>query len=920
MNKNVQILSIEAKDLVRKNYTIDTKKIMFKGSFDDSIEIDKLSEMNKSIIKLNKKKNRFYSTDIITVTFKYSCNDDNPEEYSESIFNINQTLRILTAEKNNTPKNKRTYINAKIKETKELLDIAKRNIKTKDLRDLLYTNGFKIVIDGKEKHFVRYKRSSGSARVGKCLFINKKYHKKMIDWSFADIPHKIGEEMDCSSMEAYISLPTSSCINRMVLYPENILLVDDKESVFKDTVMAVKSANEVLDEDGNVIDCDLHTEVEEATIKNKIWDGESLLDKSKFEELGYEDKCILQIRNRFFKGIGVNTNIQQFFKDNNITEVNQLNGKTIAKSIEDIKLITTPSSVKYLKYGTFEKWLDQIVPKWGVCKYEKPQKHFNGMVQTHYQLINTLGMNKETTREFLGDTLQYIKYLKTDVAVFKHHLGLNTDDLNDENIELRTDMKSTSDFILSVLNINDDFVDTKICRDFRNDIVSNYIKNVRKGHVLVNGNYSVVISCPYELLSYSIGKWNEESSVIKPFECVSSKFEVDKDILGVRSPQPTMSNVCVFKNKKYEVLDKYFNTQSKEVVFISSIGNNVFELQSSMDVDGDAMELTDNKWLVEACKKLDEEIIISGKKIKRFLVPTDFTSKAAIKRKYTPKDLADVDIKCSQNLIGEIINLAQKLNSVYWDKKSKGASEQELFELYKDICQLDILSCIEIDRCKKFSPVNATKEIKKIANKHYIGKGTISRNKIKKKVGIRPYFFKFLDGGKDYKFEKFNCGMDYLEIILDEECKKEVNKQYIALLEIIEKTPINKNDKRTTNKLKKYIKELKEKHKRIWNDEFIDNKWEMCNEEFITTMAKINKLDVKDSTIYLLLKRIDMSNYSMKYEEYKLLSRRILRILYQWNRVKFLKMIKIKNKSSFIIKDDCGDIKLYGITYKNNKK
>ena len=57
----------------------------------------------------------------------------------------------------------------------------------------------------------------------------------------------------------------------------------------------------------------------------------------------------------------------------------------------------------------------------------------------------------------------------------------------------------------------------------------------------------------------------------------------------------------------------------------------------------------------------------------------------------------------------------------------------------------------------------------KIRNKHNLGKGTISRNKEKKEVGIRPKFFKYLDGGKDYKFEWFNTGMDYLQKVLDED-------------------------------------------------------------------------------------------------------------------------------------------------------
>ena len=74
-NKNIQILSIEAKDLITKRYAIN-KNQKYKGSLDDSIEVDKLRELNSSIIKLNKIKKRYYSNDIITVTFEYSCKHD----------------------------------------------------------------------------------------------------------------------------------------------------------------------------------------------------------------------------------------------------------------------------------------------------------------------------------------------------------------------------------------------------------------------------------------------------------------------------------------------------------------------------------------------------------------------------------------------------------------------------------------------------------------------------------------------------------------------------------------------------------------------------------------------------------------------------------------------------------------------------
>lgn len=901
-NKNVQILSIEGKDLITKDYKVNDNTF-YKGSFDDSIEIDKLKDISKKIIKYNVKTKRLYSNDIITVTFKYACNENIKNDKTKE---LELKLKELRKSENNN--------SLLIEDIEFELMREKQTMTRKNIRNYLYKYGFDININGEYEHFVRYKRSGGSARVGKCLFINDKFYKKMIDWSFAGIPHKENQPMDCASMESYISLPTSSCVDRFELLPENILLIEDKESIFTDTVMATRLINEVKDEEGNTIDGDLDTNVEETEIHNKIWDGEALLDKSIFINNGYSGKAILQIRNRMYKGIGVNTDIQKFFKDNNITSVQQLNGKTIATDVSQIKLITTPSSIKYLKYGTFEKWLKQIVPIWGICKYEKPQKHFDGMVQTHYQLLNTLGMSKDKMKDFLEDTINYVNLLKNDISVFKYHLGIGQalPSEDGEYLTLPTYISTSSQFVHEMLKRNDDFINTKMGKSFRNDLIKSYINNIRHGHVLVQGNYSVVVDAPYEMLLESVGKWDGVSSLIKQNECVCSKFRVDEEIVASRSPQPTMCNMTVFKNNKYNELDSYFNTQSQEVVYISAIGWNIFELESSMDVDGDSMLLTNNKYIVESAKRLNETICIDGKEIKRFLVSTDFTPKSSIKRKYNWRDLADTDIKCSSNKIGEIINLAQMLNSVYWDKKSKGVNEKELFNLYKDICQLNILSCIEIDRCKKISPVNAQKELSKIRGKGYLGKGTIIRNKQKKTVGIRPYFFKFLDGGKNYKFKKFNTGMDYLEEIIDKELKYKDREEYIPFYELLvdqKCTSGKKLDK--INKIVQYVTKYNDEQKNIWSQN-IDNRYELHRKSYEDLLNKVQKISLDSEILYTILYRIGQSEFNDNYKIYKNIGRKILNVLCDYNKKMLLKNIKIKNEETeILIDDENGEIKLY---------
>ena len=126
-----------------------------------------------------------------------------------------------------------------------------------------------------------------------------------------------------------------------------------------------------------------------------------------------------------FKSCCFNCNIQQWFKDNNITDVSQLNGKTRATRIEDVKLITTPNSIKYLKFSAWDEWLDHLYPNFGVVKHDKKTHFFGGrLVQTHYQLLNTLQMSKDEVEDFLQESLEFAQMLRDRPEVVRYYISI----------------------------------------------------------------------------------------------------------------------------------------------------------------------------------------------------------------------------------------------------------------------------------------------------------------------------------------------------------------------------------------------------------------------------------------------------------------------------------------------------------------
>lgn len=100
------------------------------------------------------------------------------------------------------------------------------------------------------------------------------------------------------------------------------------------------------------------------------------------------------------------------------------------------------------------------------------------------------------------------------------------------------------------------------------------------------------------------------------------------------------------------------------------------------------MLLTDNKILISAAKR----------NYNNFLVPTSLVESKKTKRSYTCHQKSDLDFKTSENMIGEIVNLSQELNTLIWDMLNSGASIDAVSPIYNDVAKLDVMSGIEINK------------------------------------------------------------------------------------------------------------------------------------------------------------------------------------------------------------------------------
>ena len=886
---NMRIMAIEGKDIFRtdtltalKNGKLNADR--FGGVLDESLDTDKLCEVYKAheaemgYPYLADKK---YCRAIVSVSFDLAVKEY--EQYGRRFVRYGYTVtdadmqdHICVREVDGEPmlvaieipyEKDKGYAPVENPLSAELLgkyfeyDAEKKEykrskkdipsaVKCEEIREHLYTHGFDI--DG--IHYVRYKRSAGSSRAGRCLFITEPLYQDMMDWSACGLC--ADSVSDQASWQAYIALTLSSIESTIRLPKKAILIIPDKVSKFKTNAVCVKE-----DAEQGLVATEEETEIE-----NVIWDGEALLDVSEFESAGYGDKGMMLLRNRFFKTCAFNTNLQKWFADNGITEIRQLAGYTTARKVEDIKLVITESSLKYLKFmpkgmslgEAFKSWLDAVyegktTSTFGVVKTDKKPLHmFGNMAYTNYQLINTINAAPEQIAKFVAPTLDYLGKIQSDPMFLRYYAKVASYDqitdglapMNVENYRHRV--------IMDMMARTAEFERTDFYKTYRDELCRSFKEKMKKGKILVEGNYQTIFGNPYEFLYATIHKNYEptESLLFEENEAYTRRFEDGVWMLCARSPHITMGNLYIVQNQSYAEIDEYFNLTSA-IACVNAIGNNIQQRLNGCDYDSDTMLVTPNPYL---CNAANEEYYHYGVPVCK-VEPSGKTD-----YENSPKGLAKLDRVIANNLIGEIVNLSQFLNSLYWNELCYGRSMDEVKWIYLDACKLAVLSGMEIDKAKRMYSVDAGKVLRILKK---------PRDAYKKHNGGKlPEFFRFITEGEAPETDEsvtLNAPMSFLYDIV-EGYKSQVKKtKKIPLMDLFE-LDAKDSGANDTHKKQNIIKIVSEAEKAIRvlmlkaQSAEDDDKaifMEKAQEIFERCLSAVSKNVVNDHILCLLLKELD---------------------------------------------------------------
>ena len=150
-------------------------------------------------------------------------------------------------------------------------------------------------------------------------------------------------------------------------------------------------------------------------------------------------------------------------------------------------MVTTPNSLKFLKFAgglsekNIRKWTENVSDIFGVVKWDKVTRFFHGdMVQSSYQLLNTLGLDKAQAEELLKPSFDYITLIRNDVEFMRYHFtDAYAREKEEKEKKVPDGLVERAEVIFRLLMSYTTFDTTALYANFRDDVVSGLKTNLR---------------------------------------------------------------------------------------------------------------------------------------------------------------------------------------------------------------------------------------------------------------------------------------------------------------------------------------------------------------------------------------------------------------------------------------------------------
>lgn len=559
-----------------------------------------------------------------------------------------------------------------------------------DIRIEYYEHGIDVKYHTKDKagnikktetiHYKMLYRSAGKAKQGSVMFICSRLYKKAHDFIYMGLkmPKHNAPIVEAS---AYVSLIASTIVGRMRIEPENILILKDVDSFFRREVVSIG-----IDEKKHCY----AKRIQDYELKNTLFDGQALIDDSIFPKWG---EGYVLLRHHMTKCAAFHTNIQQFFKDWYGDEYE--NAKVVdmwgnEHYVKDIKMITTDNAMKWLKFDvSYDYWCRKVHEndcQFGIVKTAHKSK-YGDVQRMSYQMINTLDV--EIMDGVLARSKSYVEQLKSDNDVFLDYLRDNENFSNDYEV------------LVALCEQDSEFVRSEYFRSRKKKIIDGYVKNLKFGKVLQEGDNLVMVGSPYAMLLYSVGEDVEKDNTFGQeqdcIQCYTKRFGADEYLAGFRSPHNSKSNIIGLKNIESDILDKYFYI-GEQCIAMNCKHTDVQDRLNGCDWDSDQIFVTNQDDIADYAKYcyINHPTIVNNIPKEKNHYDLSMYNHAII----------DNNLAKAQMAIGESSNLAQLALTYGYSFTDK--------EYDNYVCILSVIAQAAIDNAKRTYDIDLNSEIRRI--------------------------------------------------------------------------------------------------------------------------------------------------------------------------------------------------------------
>lgn len=559
-----------------------------------------------------------------------------------------------------------------------------------DIRIEYYEHGIDIKYHTKDKagnikktetiHYKMLYRSAVKAKQGSVMFICSRLYKKAHDFIYMGLkmPKHNAPIVEAS---AYVSLIASTIVGRMRIEPENILILKDVDSFFRREVVSIG-----IDEKKHCY----AKRIQDYELKNTLFDGQALIDDSIFPKWG---EGYVLLRHHMTKCAAFHTNIQRFFKDwygDEYKSAKVVDMWGNEHYVKDIKMITTDNSMKWLKFDvSYDYWCKKVHEngcQFGIVKTAHKSK-YGDVQRMSYQMINTLDV--EIMDGVLARSKSYVEQLKSDNDVFLDYLRDNENFSNDYEV------------LVALCEQDSEFVRSEYFRSRKKKIIDGYVKNLKFGKVLQEGDNLVMVGSPYAMLLYSVGEDVEKDNTFGQeqdcIQCYTKRFGADEYLAGFRSPHNSKSNILALHNVESDVLDRYFHI-GEQCVAVNCQHTDLQDRANGADFDSDQIFTTNQLDISQYAKYcyINHPTIVNNIPKEKNHYDLSMYNHAVI----------DNNLAKTQMAIGESSNLAQLALTYGYSFTDKEYDDY--------VCALSVIAQAAIDNAKRTYDIDLNSEIRRI--------------------------------------------------------------------------------------------------------------------------------------------------------------------------------------------------------------